>query len=151
MVRVGGELVVGYQVARDGLAVVRAEELGGCVPELSRVRGADLVELVLELDVALGKQVLELGLVAERGEVEGLAGREDGDLLGEVAVVGVVEAVCSKVRKENRMSMSRASSFYSRLLWALLCRISTPRIIAPCWSWTWSWTWTGKPTFDKVP
>ena len=110
MVRVCRQLVVGHEVAGDGLAVIGAEELGGRVPELSRVRRGELVELILELDIALGKDVLELGLVAERGEVEGLAGGEDGDLLGEVAVVGVVEAVCSRVRKENRMSMSRALS-----------------------------------------
>lgn len=122
VVRVRRQFVVGHKVAGNGLAVVRAEELRRRVPELSRVRGSDLVELVLEIDIPLGKDVLELGLVAKVRKVEGLAGCEDGDLLGEVAVVGIVEAVCSIVRKENRMSMSRASlfSFLSSLFFFIL-------------------------------
>jgi hypothetical protein len=86
----GGLAVVLAEVAGDGLAVVGAEELRGRVPELARVRGLPAVEVVLELAVALAEEGVELELVADGPEVEGLAWAEDDDLLGEVAVVRVV-------------------------------------------------------------
>lgn len=91
VVRVRGQAVVGDEVARNGLAVVRAEELRGRVPQLARrVLAFAVVELVLEFGVPLAQDALELDLVSHRGEVEGLAGAEDDGLLGEIAVVGVV-------------------------------------------------------------
>lgn len=84
------KLVILDEVARDGLAVVRAEELGGCVPELSRIVGGDVVQLVFELGIALAKEGVELGFVAHVVEVKGLARVEDDGLLREVAIIGVV-------------------------------------------------------------
>lgn len=37
---------------------------------------------------------MELELVADGTKIEGLAGCEDDDLLGEIAIVGVVETIC---------------------------------------------------------
>ena len=96
MVGIGGELVVGDEVAGDRLAIVGAKELGGGEPELAGIGICLGVEVVFELDVAPGQERLELELVLEVGEGEGLAGTEDDDLFGEVAVVGVVEAVCAR-------------------------------------------------------
>lgn len=56
MVRVGGKLVVGDEVAGDGFAVVGAEELGRGVPELAGVGGFFCVESVFEFYVALGEE-----------------------------------------------------------------------------------------------
>lgn len=86
---VGGD-VVGHQVPRDGLAVVRAEQLGGRVPELPGVVVLLRVEGVFELGVPLSHFGVECRFVADRVEAEGFARAEDDDLLGEVAVVGVV-------------------------------------------------------------
>ena len=47
------KFVICDQVARDGLAVVGAEEFGGCMPELAGVVGPFGVELVFEGGVAL--------------------------------------------------------------------------------------------------
>jgi hypothetical protein len=63
VVRVGGELVVGDEVARNGFAVVGAEELGRRVPELAGIAGGDGIEGVLELDIALGQEGMEVEFV----------------------------------------------------------------------------------------
>lgn len=59
------------------------------------------------MDIALGEEGVELELVLEIGELEWLAGGEDDDLLGEVAVVGIVKAVFDKVPHEH-LDFSRA-------------------------------------------
>jgi hypothetical protein len=93
-----GLAVVLAQVARDGLAVVGPEQLRRRVPQLARVGLLLAVQRVLELGVAPAQQGVELELVADGPEVEGLAGGEDDDLLGEVAIVRVVEAICLHAR-----------------------------------------------------
>ena len=84
------QLVVYYQVARDGFAVVGSEEFGGRVPELASWVALDGVQLVLERCIALGKQALELGIVLHAVEIERLARVEDGSFFGKVAIAGVV-------------------------------------------------------------
>lgn len=87
------EFVVGDEVATDGFAVVRLEELGGGVPELAGVGGVNGVEGVLEGGVARAEEGLEGGFVGEGGEGEGRRRGEDDGRFGEVAIVGVVEGV----------------------------------------------------------
>jgi len=62
------------------------------MPQLSRIIGRRefRVELILKLGITLAELSVELGLIAERGEVEGLARREDDGLFREVTIVGVV-------------------------------------------------------------
>lgn len=80
MVGERGVAVVLAEVAGDGLTIVRSKELGRGVPELAGVGGLGVVESVLELGVALGEEGVELELVANEGEVEGLARGENDDL-----------------------------------------------------------------------
>lgn len=94
MVRVLRQLVICYKTSRNGLAVVGTEELGRRVPQLPALVVILFVQLILELCVSLAQDAVELGLVFERAEDEGVAGMEDDDLLGEVTVVGIVQAVC---------------------------------------------------------
>jgi hypothetical protein len=63
------------------------------VPELPCLVLLAQIELVFESVVAAAEQLVEGGFIGELREVEGFAGREDDGLFGEVAVVGVVEAV----------------------------------------------------------
>ena len=90
-----GKLVVCDKVAGDGFAVVGAEELGGGVPELAGVIWLFGIEGVFEGGVALAEEGVEMGFVGHGVEVEGLARGEDDDLFGEVAVAGIVQAVCT--------------------------------------------------------
>ena len=93
VVRVVRQQVVLHQVARDGLAVVRTEELGWRVPELPRRIGMLGVQSILECGVARAEGGVEVGLAAQAIKVEGLARAEDDSLLRKVAVVGIVKAV----------------------------------------------------------
>lgn len=90
VVGVVGELVVCDKVAGDGFAVVGAEELGWGVPELTSIVWMLGVERILEVGVALAQEGVKMGFIGHGVEVEGLAGGEDDDLLGEIAVIGVV-------------------------------------------------------------
>jgi len=63
MVGERGEFVVCDEVARNGLAVIRAEELRRGVPQLAGVAGGYGVERVFELDIATGEQGVEVELV----------------------------------------------------------------------------------------
>lgn len=85
--------VVGHEVLGDGLAVVGAEQLRRRVPELARVVVRLGVEGVLELGIPLSHLGVEARLVPYGVEVERFPGAEDDDLLGEVAVVRVIQAV----------------------------------------------------------
>ena len=61
------------------------------MPELARrVVALPVVQVVLELGVALAQPRVELDLVPHRVEVERLPGAEDDGLLGEVPVRGIV-------------------------------------------------------------
>ncbi len=93
VVRVVGELVVCDEVAGDGFAVVGPEELGGSVPELASVVWLFGVKGIFEVSVSLAEEGVEMGFVGHGVEVEGLAGGEDDDLFGEVAVIWVVQAI----------------------------------------------------------
>lgn len=90
MVRKECHLVVRHEVAGNGFAVIRAEEFGGCVPELAELVGLDTVKSVFEVDVALVNETVELGAVSDRREVERSGRVEDGRMLGEVSVVRVI-------------------------------------------------------------
>jgi len=90
MVRVEVVFVVLDEVPGDSFAVVWGKELGGRVPELAQIVGLLVIEGVFESGVTVA-ELLEEGVFGGKGgEVEGVAGREDHDLLGEVAVVWVV-------------------------------------------------------------
>ena len=93
MVGVKGEFIVRYKVAGNCFAVVRAEKFGGSVPQLPRVIGLDGVELVFEVRVALTQDAVEFGFVVDIVEIKGFTRGKDYDLLREVTVVWVVEAV----------------------------------------------------------
>lgn len=95
MIWVCSQTVVVDEVASDRFAVIRAEEFGRGVPELtSRVFLAFfLVKLVFEGGVAAAELGLELDLVADGAEVEGLAGRKDDCLFRKIAIRGIVETV----------------------------------------------------------
>lgn len=99
VVRVQREFVVCDQVACHRLGVVRPEELGGCVPELSGFVVLLGVQLVFEIRVPLSQDPLEFRFVSHLVELERFAGVEDDGLIGEVAILGVVEAICSSVRE----------------------------------------------------
>ena len=90
MVGVVGELVVCDKVTGYGFAIVRAEELGRSMPELAGVIKLFGVEGVFKGSIALAEERVEMGFVGYGIEVEGLAGGEDDDLFGEVAVIRVV-------------------------------------------------------------
>jgi hypothetical protein len=63
------------------------------VPELAQVVRFLVVEGVFETGVTVAELLEEGVFRIEGGEVEGIAGGEDDDLLGEVAVIRGVEAV----------------------------------------------------------
>jgi hypothetical protein len=54
MVGVGGQFVIGDEVACDGFPIIGAEELRRCVPELACLAWGYGVETVLELDITTG-------------------------------------------------------------------------------------------------
>lgn len=89
-----GEFVVLDEVAGDGFAVVGLEQFGWGVPELADVGGGDGIEGVFEGGVVVSEDGLEFCFVFEGVEGKGGGGGEDDGGFGEVAVVGVVEAVC---------------------------------------------------------
>ena len=120
------ELVVLHEISGYGFAVVGAKELRRCVPQLPRIVRPGRVEGVFELGVALAQEGVELGLVAHRVKVEGLARVEDDSLLGEVAIVGVIEAVCSHngsvpaAERGHRFTFNKVSREHLHLPWPLL-------------------------------
>ena len=66
------------------------------MPELPYIVGLLRVQLVFESGVALAKNGQELFLVLHAIEVERVARVEDDDLLGEIAIIGIVQAVWGK-------------------------------------------------------
>ena len=90
MVGVVGELVVCDKVPSDGFAVVGTEKFGGSVPELAGVVWVFSIEGIFESGVTLAEQGVEMGFVGDGVEVEGLAGGENDDLFGEVAIIWIV-------------------------------------------------------------
>lgn len=103
--------VILAQIARNGLAVVGSEQLGGSVPELARVRGLLGVELVFEFAEARREERVEFELVADVGEVEGGARSEDDDLFRKVAIVRVVKAVYWKAMSVMFPMLSQSLQF----------------------------------------
>jgi hypothetical protein len=69
------------------------------VPELAKLVRLDLVEGILEIDVALVDKPVEFGTVADRREVKGLAGAEDGRVFRKVPILRVVETVCAVLER----------------------------------------------------
>ena len=87
------ELVVCDEVSGNGFTIVGAEELGGSVPHLTGVVWVFGIEGIFEGGIALAEEGVEVGFVGHRVEVKGLAGGEDDDLFGEVAIVRIVQAI----------------------------------------------------------
>lgn len=94
-------LVVLHQVPRQRFSIVRREQLGRCMPQLAEVVVFLQVERILEVGVAMPQLLEEFVLRLHGVEVERVAGREDDDLLGEVAVAGVVQAVLNEIAHEH--------------------------------------------------
>jgi hypothetical protein len=67
------------------------------VPELAEIVWFLIVKIVFESGIAVSELLKEFVLRAHRIEVERFAGGEDDDLLGEVAVIGVIQAVCTSI------------------------------------------------------
>jgi hypothetical protein len=67
------------------------------VPELAEIVWFLIVKIVFESGIAVSELLKEFVLRAHRIEVEWFAGGEDDDLLGEVAVIGVIQAVCTSI------------------------------------------------------
>lgn len=88
------QLVIGDEISRNGLAIVWTEQLGRSMPQLAGFVVLLLVQFIFELRVPLAQDAVELGLVFEIAEDEGLARMENDDLFRKVAVVGIVQAVC---------------------------------------------------------
>lgn len=100
--------VVGDEVPGHGLAVEGSEQLRRGMPQLAgRVLPLLVVEQVLELGVPASQLGLERKIIAEGVEVEGLSGAENDGLLGEIAVMGIVQAICLVVRQVVAVSSSR--------------------------------------------
>jgi hypothetical protein len=67
------------------------------MPELAQVIRLLIIEIIFEGSVAMPQLLKEFVLRAHGIEVEGFAGREDDNLLREVAVVGVIQAVYTPI------------------------------------------------------
>jgi hypothetical protein len=88
-------LVVLHKVPRDRFTVVGREELGGCMPKLAQIVRFLVIERVFERGVAVSQLLKEVVLRSHGVKIEGVAGGEDDYLLGEVAIIWIVETVCS--------------------------------------------------------
>lgn len=67
------------------------------MPELAEIVWFLIVKIVFESGIAVSELLKEFVLRAHRIEVERFAGGEDDDLLGEIAVIGVIQAVYTPV------------------------------------------------------
>lgn len=67
------------------------------MPELAEIVWFLIVKIVFESGIAVSELLKEFVLRAHRIEVERFAGGEDDNLLGEVAVIGVIQAVCTSI------------------------------------------------------
>jgi hypothetical protein len=63
------------------------------VPELAEVIWFLIVESIFEISVAVAELLKEGVFGGESGEVKGVTGGEDDNLLGKVAIVWIIEAV----------------------------------------------------------
>ena len=88
-----GKLVVCYQVASNGFTVIGTKELCGSVPELTVIVWRLFVEFVFKGCITLAQDLVKFKLVAHAIEIERIARTEDNDLLGEVSIMRVVEAI----------------------------------------------------------
>ena len=99
VVRVQRELVVRDQIPRDGLAVERTEQLRRCVPQLPGRVPRLGIQRIFKGGVPLRQLLMELGLVLHLVELERFSGGEDDDLLAEVAIVGIVQAIYTDLQR----------------------------------------------------
>ena len=86
-------LVVLDEIARNGFAIVRREQLSGRMPQLPQVVRFLEVEGIFESRVAVAKLLEEGMFGGESIEIERVARRKDDDLVGEIAIIGIVEAI----------------------------------------------------------
>ena len=71
------------------------------MPELAKLVRFLVVEGVFEVSIAVSELLEELVLRRHGIEVERVTGRKDDDLLGEVAIVRIVEAVWNMSEKDG--------------------------------------------------
>lgn len=63
------------------------------MPELTGFVVFFLIQSVLERSITLPQQLVEFRFILDTAKIERIARREDDNLLGEISVVGIVEAV----------------------------------------------------------
>merc|ERR1712230_27291 len=95
------ELVVGDHISGDGLSIIRSEQLRRCMPQLPVFAVFLFVQLILKLGISLPQHAVELRLVWYSVELERLTWVEDGHVLAEIAIMGIVQAVLNEVPHEH--------------------------------------------------
>lgn len=71
-------------------SIVWSEQLGRCMPQLTKVVLSYGIQVILKVEVALVDRPLEVCSIFYASEVVWLGQVEDGCVLGEVAIVGIV-------------------------------------------------------------
>ena len=72
------------------------------MPQLSALIEDFSIQGVFESSIALSQLLVKLRLIGHAIEIESLAGAEDDDLFGKVAIVGIVKAIWSLHERKCR-------------------------------------------------
>ncbi|KAI6875835.1 hypothetical protein KC323_g153 [Hortaea werneckii] len=78
-----------------------SEQLRRCMPQLPVFAVFLFVQLILKLGISLPQHAVELRLVWYSVELERLTWVEDGHVLAEIAIMGIVQAVLNEVPHEH--------------------------------------------------
>lgn len=90
LIRGMGPFVVLHEVAGHSFAIVRMEEFGRGMPQLTSVVGPLSVEFVLEISISLTQHGIELMFTGHAVEIKRFTRREDDGLFRKVAIVWII-------------------------------------------------------------
>ena len=90
---IAAQFVIGNKITCNSFPIMWSKELSGCVPELTGVVWGLSVEFVFKLRVTSAQVGVKSFFVRKRIEIKRSPRRKDGDIFGEVSVIGIVETV----------------------------------------------------------